>query len=238
MVKFDSLAELFAAFGPHAQEALDFISNEANLRKLKAANSALASEPVSSTLVSVERTEGTQIRIAMDNGALLTKDEWTAGEYDKENVLGIAVITPCVQFILGLHQWKERWSEDTGHVITEKHTEAQALQIVSGLEATRALVEAQREEGNTAAKLCWNYNHKGFQWYLPCLLELNAVCANMEEINELLELVGGELLDEDECYWSSTEHFPFSSWYVNFYRGNSYYGSKYGTSVVRPAVAI
>ncbi len=238
MVKFDSLAELFAAFGPRAQEALDFISNEANLRKLKTANSALVSEPVSSTLVSVERTEGTQIRIAMDNGACLTKDEWTAGEYDKENVVGIAVITPCVQFILGLHQWKERWSEDTDHVIIEKHTEAQALQVVSGLEATRALVEAQSEEGNTAAKLCWNYNHKGFQWYLPCLLELNAVCANMEEINELLKLVGGELLDEDECYWSSAENSSYYSWYVGFISGHSYNDYKGSTVVVRPAVAI
>ena len=82
--------------------------------------------------------------------------------------------------------------------------------MISGFEATKVLAEAQEDEGNTAAKLCWNYDYKGLQWYCPCLLELNAVCANKKEINELLELVGG----------------------------NSGSTGKYPALVVRPAVAI
>lgn len=239
MVEFQKLTDLMMVFGPHAQEALDFISDETNRRKFK---NYLASQSgtAESILVQNERTDKEiKIRIAIDGGKFITKEEWNTGKYSKDDVIGIAVITPCVQFILGLHQWKERWSEDTDHCITGKHSEAQALQVISGFEATKVLAEAQEDEGNTAAKLCWNYDYKGLQWYCPCLLELNAVCANKKEINELLELVGGELLDFDECYWSSTEGSANGSWYVNFYSGISYGNNfKYGANVVRPAVAI
>lgn len=238
MVEFQKLTDLMMVFGPHAQEALDFISDETNRRKFK---NYLASQSgtAESILVQNERTDKEiKIRIAIDGGKFITKEEWNTGKYSKDDVIGIAVITPCVQFILGLHQWKERWSEDTDHCITGKHSEAQALQVISGFEATKVLAEAQEDEGNTAAKLCWNYDYKGLQWYCPCLLELNAVCANKKEINELLELVGGELLDFDECYWSSTEDSAGFSWYVGFGSGNSSYRSKYNAGVVRPAVAI
>lgn len=243
MVEIKNLIDFVMLFGAHAQEALDLISDETNQRKFKrylAFKGVHDLEPdAAGILVQNDRTDKeTKIRIAMDGGKFLTKDEWQAGEYSKEDVIGIAVITPCVQFILGLHQWKERWSEDTDHCITRKHNEAQALQVISGYEHTKQLVEAQEDEGNTAAKLCWNYGHKDLQWYLPCLLELNAVCANKEEINELLELVGGDLLDLDECYWSSTENSANYSWYVHFSNGFSYGNSKCNTTVVRPAVAI
>lgn len=243
MVEIKNLIDLAMIFGAHSQEALDFISDETNNRKLHrflSFNGELGLEPQpASILVQNDRTDKeTKIRIAVDGGKFLTKEEWKAGQYSKADVIGIAVITPCVQFILGLHQWKERWSEDTDHCIIRKHNEAQALQVISGYEHTKQLVEAQEDEGSTAAKLCWDYGHKGLQWYLPCLLELNAVCANKEEINELLELVGGELLDLDECYWSSTEYSAGYSWVVNFYSGYSSGYGKYSTFVVRPAVAI
>lgn len=243
MTHFKNLIDLVAVFGPHTQETLDFISDETNQRKFKryldSLNSSVPESEASSILVQNDRTDKeTKIRIAIDGGKFLTKEEWNAGQYSKDDVIGIAVITPCVQFILGLHQWKERWSEDTDHCITGKHNEAQALQVLSGFEATKELAEAQEDEGNTAAKLCWNYGYKGLQWYCPCLLELNAVCANKEEINELLELVGGELLDFDECYWSSTEYSAYLSWFVYFGHGYSGYSLKCSAYVVRPAVAI
>lgn len=238
MVKFKNLTDLMMVFGPHAQEALDFISDETNQRKFK---NYLASQSgtAESILAQNERTDKeTKIRIAIDGGKFITKEEWNTGKYSKDDVIGIAVITPVVQFILGLREWKERWSEDTDNCITGKHNEAQALQIISGYEHTMQLVEAQEDEEDTAAKLCWNYGHKGLQWYLPCLLELNAVCANKEEINELLKLVGGDPLSLDECYWSSTETYANNSWYVYFGNGYSVGRSKYYAIVVRPAVAI
>jgi hypothetical protein len=36
----------------------------------------------------------------------------------------------------------------------------------------------------TAAKRCWNYQKGGFQWYLPCLMELGVLCAYRDEINK------------------------------------------------------
>lgn len=191
--------------------------------------------------VEAAQTGETKILIAVDGDKYLTKEEWLQGgdNYSKDAVISIAVITPLISFLVGLKEWKVRWSEDTEHCVTEPYTEAEAFQVVSGLEHTRQLVEWQDEEGDTAAKLCWNYRHKGLQWYLPCLLELNAICANKKEINNLLELVDSMPLSMDECYWSSTEYSANTSWFVNFYSGNSSAGSyKFNTHVVRPAVAI
>lgn len=240
MIAYKNLIDLAMVFGTNSQAVLDFISDETNQRKFKRFLD-FQSDNVVTKPSTTEDTKTTQIRIAMTGGKFLTKDEWVNGNYDKNDVIGIAVITPCVKFILGLKEWKERWSEDINHCITGKHTEAQALQILSGYEATKELAEAQEDEGNTAAKLCWNYGYKNLQWYLPCLLELNAICANKEEINELLKLVGGDplLFELDEYYWSSTEYLAGHSWYVGFDNGysNGYYG-KSGAYIVRPAVAI
>ena len=237
MVELKNLTDLAMVFGPNSQAVLDFISDETNQRKFKRSLD-FQSDNVVTKPSTTEDIKTTQIRIAMTGGKFLTKDEWVNGNYDKNDVIGIAVMTSCVKFILGLKEWKERWSEDTDHCITGKHTEARALQIISGYEATKQLVDAQENEGNTAAKLCWNYGYKGLQWYLPCLLELNAVCANKEEINELLKLVGGDPLSLDECYWSSTEGSANISWNVYFNSGYSNGHNKYNAYVVRPAVAI
>lgn len=237
MTEIKNLTDFAMVFGSHSQAVLDFISDETNQRKFKRyldfkSNNVVAKPDTD------EGTQATQIRIAMTGGKFLTKNEWVNGNYDKNDVIGIAVITPSVKFILGLKEWEERWSEDTDHCIAGTHNEAQALQIISGYEHTKQLVEAQEDEGNTAAKLCWNYRYKGLQWYLPCLLELNAVCANKGEINELLKLVGGDPLSFDKCYWSSTEFSAHSSWGVSFLSGGTTSSTKYGTIVVRPAVAI
>lgn len=239
MVELKNLTDLVMVFGSHAQEALDFISDETNHRKFQRYLNFQAEKPAS-TLVQNECTDKeTKIRIAMTGGKFLTKEEWINGNYAMSSVIGIAVITPCVEFILGLKEWQERWSEDAGHCIIGKYNETQALQVLSGYEHTKQLVDAQENEGNTAAKLCWNYGHKNLQWYLPCLLELSAVCANKREINELLKLVGGNPLSFNECYWSSTESSAGCSWYVHFDNGrNGYGGSKCVANVVRPAVAI
>lgn len=237
MVTLNNLTDLFMVFGPHAQEVLDFISDETNQRKFKHVL-ATQSKETESILAQSDRTDKeTKIRIAIGGGTLLTKDEWNAGQYSKDDVIGIAVITPCVQFILGLKEWEACWSKDTDNCITGKHNESQALQITCGYEDTKRIVEAQKNEEDTAAKLCWNYGHKGLQWYLPCVLELVAACAHKEEINELLELVGGDPLSLSP-QWSSTEDNSDSSWYVYFYDGYvGNYNDKSSTGVVRPAVA-
>lgn len=234
MEKTKILKELFHEFGDNAQEALDFIANETNRRKL----AFLEGEQVAST--TAPKIEDVQLLIALEGGRYITKEQWLAGaeKYSQNEVVGIAVRTPLMSFIVSLRQWKAPWSKDTDHCITGRHNEARATQIISGYEATKRLVEAQKEEGDTVAKICWNYGFKGLQWYAPCLLELGTICAYRQEINELLELVGGELLDDDECYWSSTEHSQRYSWLVHFGDGHFItYGGKYYSNVVRAVAA-
>lgn len=239
MVKLNNLTDLMMVFGPDAQKALDFISDEANQRKFKCYLAFQSGGVAENILVHNDRTDKeTKIRIAIDGGKFITKKEWATGQYSKDDVIGIAVITPVVQFILGLHEYKERWSDDIDNYITIEHSEAQALQILSGYEHTKQLVEAQKNGNDTAAQICWNYVHKGLQWYLPCLMELNAVCVNKEEINELLTLVGGDALSFNEGYWSSIEHSAGNSWGVNFGYGSISNHRKCLAYVARPVVAI
>ena len=245
MAKSQEAAELAAAggviFGNLSADADQFsvypeeMVGQMNLNLSSKDNSAL-----DNIKAEAKRTGETKILIAVDGGGFLTREEWAVdnGAYSKDVVIGIAVITPLISFLVGLTEWEECWSKDNEHCIIKAHTEAEAFQVISGLEHTRQLVEAQEDEGNTAAKLCWNYRHKGLQWYLPCLLELNAICANKEEINELLKLVGGTPLRMDECYWSSTEYSASNSWLVYFISGFSINYNKCNTYVVRPAVAI
>lgn len=179
MKKTIVLTDLFREFGDKAQDALNFIANETNRRKLAWLENEQTCQGNGRIDFNVNVTETANVSepqffIVLDDGRCVTKVEWTAGseKYSKDQVVGIAVRTPLLSFIVSLKQWKERWSEDTDHCITGEHNEAQAMQILSGLEHTRQLVEAQEDEGDTAAKLCWNYNHKELQWYLPSLLEL------------------------------------------------------------------
>lgn len=74
--------------------------------------------------------------------------------------------------------------------------------------------------------------------YIPSLAQLHLILMNIKEVNEALVSVGGSPMRK-EWYWSSTENSAHLSWYVNFGNGGSgNYGSKYGTNVVRPAVAL
>ena len=250
------LIEIADRFDDDAQDILDFVAKNRNLEKAAKSAAAKAADTAATeansaavALNTINMQRGTMqagvfrsamnaLDGAMEKVAATLRAHPYAAVAAAVVALGIAVITPVVKFILGLTEWKECWSENTDHCITGKHIEAQALQILSGYEATKELAEAQEDENNTAVKLCWNYGYKGLQWYLPCLLELNAVCANKEEINELLKLVGGDPLSFDKCYWSSTENSAGFSWYVGFYSGYSYNGSKCNANVVRPAIAI
>lgn len=73
--------------------------------------------------------------------------------------------------------------------------------------------------------------------YIPSLAQLHLILLNIKEVNAALDAVGGSPLRE-EWYWSSTECSANGSWVVGFGSGNSTGDHKYGTGVVRPAVAI
>ena len=61
------------------------------------------------------------------------------------------------------------------------------------------------------------------------------IAAYKDEINKLLEEIGGDPLASD--YWSSTEYSAYLAWGVNFSNGGVYSGSKCSSFVVRPCAA-
>lgn len=160
------------------------------------------------------------------------------------NAIGIIVTTEFMSRILAFDTWKERWG-NTGRVLTEEQNESVAMQTFSGLDLTKRIVEAQTDiDGMTAAKRCWNYQKGGFQWYLPCLMELGVLCAYRDEINKAMKEIGcpDECLlpteDSDETWvWSSSEYSQNYSWGVYFSNGGFSSNGKYGSGMVRAVAA-
>ena len=160
------------------------------------------------------------------------------------NAIGIIVTTEFMSRILAFDTWQERWG-NTDRVLTEEQNESVAMQTFSGLDLTKRIVEGQAGiDGMTAAKRCWNYQKGGFQWYLPCLMELGVLCAYRDEINKAMKEIGcpDECLlpteDSDETWvWSSSEGSQGSSWGVGF--SNGYFGGngKCGSGMVRAVAA-
>ena len=71
---------------------------------------------------------------------------------------------------------------------------------------------------------------------IPALGVLNIIAHLREALNEALEYVGGAALS-DTWYWSSTESYPGTAWYVNFSSGNTYSGGKGTGGAVRAVAA-
>ena len=146
--------------------------------------------------------------------------------------------------ILAFDTWQERWG-NTDRVLTEEQNESVAMQTFSGLDLTKRIVEGQAGiDGMTAAKRCWNYQKGGFQWYLPCLMELGVLCAYRDEINKAMKEIGcpDECLlpteDSDETWvWSSSESSQGNSWGVGFSNGYFVISYKYNSNMVRAVAA-
>ena len=72
--------------------------------------------------------------------------------------------------------------------------------------------------------------------YIPSVAQLHLILLNINEINKALVEAGGDPMKED-WYWSSTEYSSNSAWFVLFDYGGTNGNGKYGSYVVRPAVA-
>ena len=72
--------------------------------------------------------------------------------------------------------------------------------------------------------------------YIPAVGEQHLILLNIQEVNRVLEEVGGSAI-KPNWYWSSTENNSNSAWYVYFNNGytNSYL--KNNSCTVRPSVA-
>lgn len=72
---------------------------------------------------------------------------------------------------------------------------------------------------------------------MPNLRQLEAIHKNKEVLNKAFIAAGGEALDDEAYYWSSTEDSLYSAWVLDMSDGRRYSGSKYDYNYVRPVLA-
>lgn len=73
---------------------------------------------------------------------------------------------------------------------------------------------------------------------MPNLRQLEAIYKSKEVLNKAFIAVGGEALDDEAYYWSSTEYNSIGAWVLRMSDGNRVWGYK-GTDsyYVRPVLA-
>ena len=72
--------------------------------------------------------------------------------------------------------------------------------------------------------------------YIPAVGEQHLILLNIQEVNRVLEEVGGSAI-QPNWYWSSTEYNSTSAWGVSFNYGGTGNGNKSSSCTVRPSVA-
>jgi len=74
---------------------------------------------------------------------------------------------------------------------------------------------------------------------MPNLRQLEAIYKNKEVLNKAFIAAGGEALDDEVFYWSSTEYDYNFAWVLRMSDGNRnlYYKSNYFNIYVRPVLA-
>lgn len=188
---------------------------------------------------------GYKIKLLGNDKKVYEVSEFVASGKTYKDAIGIVFGTPIIGHrILAFDSWTCKWG-DTNSVLTEEHNEAQAVQILCGLEDTRRIVEAQKNlKDITAAKTCWKYGIGDLQWYLPSVMELGALFLCRDEINEAMKQLECEEYNflpteysDNPWVWSSSEYLQSYSWFVYFSNGNFHGTGKIGTFVVRAVAA-
>lgn len=72
---------------------------------------------------------------------------------------------------------------------------------------------------------------------MPNLRQLDAIYKNKEVLNKAFIAAGGEALDDEVFYWSSTEYNSYYAWLLTMYNGTRYFNYKYNYFYVRPVLA-
>ena len=72
---------------------------------------------------------------------------------------------------------------------------------------------------------------------MPNLRQLDAIYKNKEVLNKAFIAAGGEALDDEAYYWSSTEYNSDNAWVLNVNNGNRNYNLKGNHIYVRPVLA-
>lgn len=182
-----------------------------------------------------------EIQVLGNDKQMYDVADFVAAGKSHKDAIGIVFGTPIIGLrVLAFDGWFGQWGK-TDRVLTEYHNEAQAVQILCGLEDTKRIVKEQTNlDELTAAKWCWIYQKGDFQWYLPSVMELGALFLVRDQVNDAMKQLGCDsdcLLpteNSDETWvWSSSEGSQYSSWYVYFGNGNFDYFNKTVSYVVR-----
>lgn len=73
---------------------------------------------------------------------------------------------------------------------------------------------------------------------MPNLRQLKVIYKNKEVLNKAFIAAGGEALDDEVFYWSSTEYSDYGAWLLDMSVGTrNAYGKHYNTPYVRPVLA-
>lgn len=74
---------------------------------------------------------------------------------------------------------------------------------------------------------------------MPNLRQLEAICKNKEVLNKAFIAAGGEALDDESYYWSSTEYYNGNAWILRMSDGYRDWVNKSNYSYyVRPVLAL
>lgn len=186
-----------------------------------------------------------EIQVLGNDKQMYDVADFVAAGKSRQDAIGIVFGTPIIGLrVLAFDGSVEQWGK-TDRVLTESHNEAQAVQILCGLEDTKRIVREQVNlEKTTAAKVCLSYLKGDLQWYLPSLMELAALFLVRDQVNDAME----QLKCSSSCLlpienssetwiWSSSESSHLNSWAVNFDGGDFYVSCKSDSNIVR-AVAL
>ena len=190
-------------------------------------------------------------------GEFVVPDSWDIQQ--NNNVIGVALITENTKALIALTDVGKKtcWGPDglvSGIVKTEMNSSNSkpgvAASDYNGFSNTDQFMASLLPSDNTAISMAANYVFpNGDKGYLPALGELIDAYSNIEEINKLLEKVGGEQIitgTNDDWYWTSSQHYleyrawsygGFDSdnnrWFAQLRNENSPLVDTYGTALCR-----
>lgn len=86
----------------------------------------------------------------------------------------------------------------------------------------------------------WDGKRKSEEQFaqMPNLRQLDTIYKNKEVLNKAFIAAGGEALDDEAYYWSSTEYGSNYAWVLGMIYGNRSNYSKYSYYYVRPVLAL
>ena len=157
---------------------------------------------------------------------------YTGPETKWDHCAGIGIKQGSKSLLVGLadavdtaNQNCELTTKQGGSRYFKSHTDAVA--DWDGAAGTEDL----REILNPAIKL-------GDGQYIPSLGQMYFILCHLKAVNEALAFVGGQPLEVDAWYWSSTSYSANDAWLLSLYRGTALYLAKASNQLrVRPVSA-